>query len=497
MALLPRTAAVCSIAATALFALTGFSANAQSTTNLRIMPLGDSITSGYRSSTGNGYRGDLASSLSTQVGTVDMVGTLNDGPTADPDHEGHSGDRIDQVASVTTASLNKYKPNVVTLLLGINDLGQNYEVSTAPTRLASLIDQILAAEPDATVLVADLFVRNDATIEARRKTFDAALPDIVNSRASAGKHVYLVDTSAITLSDLSDGLHPNDTGYQLLSNAWDSAIQTVIGKGWVKDPIAGSITRPTASVYSGVAGKCLDNFGGGATAGAKADIYDCDGSSTSQQWNFNSGKVIINYLCLDVVANGTANGSLVDLYTCNGGANQQWTIEANGTLVNPTSGRCLDDPGGSTTNGTQLEIYDCNSGSNQQWLAPAQGPVTSSISGKCLDDKAGSANTGTHVDSYGCNNNFSQQWEVYDHTVKFDGKCMSVVGGATGNGSLVDIEACTGASSQAWTPVNGTLVNSASGRCLDTPGSSTTNGIQLDIEDCSGGSNQKWALPNL
>jgi lysophospholipase L1-like esterase len=489
----PRTPLACSFVMSALLTLAASPAIAQSTTNLRIMPLGDSITAGFQSTTGNGYRGDLVTALSSQVATVDMVGTLNDGTMADPDHEGHSGDEIAQIAGYTTAALNTYKPNVVTLLAGINDIDKGYDVPNAPNRLASLIDQIFSAEPDATVLVAKLIYRDDPTFEPMVVTFNNALPAIINSRASAGKHILLVDTSAITAADLYDKLHPNDTGYQLLANAWDGAIQTVISNGWVKDPIAGSATRPTGSVYSGIAGKCLD--GGSLTSAGKADISTCTGAA-NQQWNFNSGKVTIDKLCLDIVANGTANKSLVDLTKCSGGANQQWTI-TNGTLVNPASGRCLDDPGGSTTDGTQLQIYDCNTGSNQQWQAPAQGPITSGLSGKCVDDKAGSPNSGSHVDSYSCNNLASQQWEIYNHTVKFDGKCVSVVGGATGNGSLVDIETCNGASSQTWTPVNNTLVNGGSSRCLDIPASSTTNGIQLDILDCAGTSNQKWTIPNL
>jgi lysophospholipase L1-like esterase len=493
MVRLPRTSVVCSFAVGALLTLTGFSASAQSNTNLRIMPLGDSITAGYRSTTGDGYRGPLATALASQVGTLDYVGSQYDGTMSDPDNEGHFGYRIDQIASLATGDLNTYKPNVVTLLIGINDLGQNYEVSTAPTRLASLIDQIFTAEPDATVLVSQLIVNATASEQAEVVTFNNALPAIVNSRASAGKHIVLVNET-LTTSDLSDGLHPNDTGYQLMANAWDSAIQTVISNGWVKDPVAGSITRPTGSIYSGVSGKCLD--GGSLTSAGKADISSCTGDA-NQQWNYNAGNLLVDNLCLDIVGGGTANKTLVDLFSCNNGANQVWTIESNGTLVNPASGRCLDDPGGSTTNGTQLEIYDCNGGSNQQWLAPAQGPVTSGLSGKCLDDKAGSANSSTHVDSYSCNNLASQQWEIFNHALEFDGKCVSVVGGGTANGSLIDIETCTGASSQVWTPVNGTLVNSGSGRCLDIPGSSTTDGIQLDIDDCSGGSNQKWAIPNL
>jgi non-reducing end alpha-L-arabinofuranosidase len=37
-----------------------------------------------------------------------------------------------------------------------------------------------------------------------------------------------------------------------------------------------------------------------------------------------------------------------------------WTQQANGSLLNPQSGRCLDSPSGATGNGTRLQIYDCN-----------------------------------------------------------------------------------------------------------------------------------------
>ena len=34
--------------------------------------------------------------------------------------------------------------------------------------------------------------------------------------------------------------------------------------------------------------------------------------------------------------------------------------QANGSLLNPQSGRCLDVPSGNTANGTPLQLYDCN-----------------------------------------------------------------------------------------------------------------------------------------
>jgi beta-glucosidase len=71
-----------------------------------------------------------------------------------------------------------------------------------------------------------------------------------------------------------------------------------------------------------------------------------------------------------VTGAGTANGTRIELYTCNGGSAQVWQAQANGSLLNPGSGRCLDDPNSSTTNGIQLVIWDCNGGTNQRWTLP-------------------------------------------------------------------------------------------------------------------------------
>jgi hypothetical protein len=122
-------------------------------------------------------------------------------------------------------------------------------------------------------------------------------------------------------------------------------------------------------VTSGISGKCLDDFGGSAANGTKADLWDCNGTG-AQNWTATGGTLQASGKCLDVIGAGsTADGTLVDLWACNGGANQHWTAE-NGELVNPQSGKCLDDPAFSTTNGTQLDIWDCNGGANQHWTLP-------------------------------------------------------------------------------------------------------------------------------
>jgi Ricin-type beta-trefoil lectin domain/Beta-galactosidase len=125
------------------------------------------------------------------------------------------------------------------------------------------------------------------------------------------------------------------------------------------------------AVTSGLAGKCLDDFGNTGANGTKADLYDCNGGA-AQNWTYTGGTLRANGACLDITGGtaATANGTLVQLWSCSGAANQQWTAQ-NGTLVNPASGKCLDDPALSTVNGTQLDIWTCGGGANQQWKLPA------------------------------------------------------------------------------------------------------------------------------
>jgi ricin-type beta-trefoil lectin protein len=64
----------------------------------------------------------------------------------------------------------------------------------------------------------------------------------------------------------------------------------------------------------------------------------------------------------------TTAGAKVDIYTCDGGANQQWNLNSNGTVTGVQSRLCLDVTGGATANGTKVEVWTCNGGANQQWV---------------------------------------------------------------------------------------------------------------------------------
>jgi lysophospholipase L1-like esterase len=82
---------------------------------LRMLPLGDSITWGFQSSDGNGYRLDLKNLLSGNQ--VIYVGSQQSGSMANNENEGHPGALIDQIATYAQASLPD-RPNVVLLMAG-------------------------------------------------------------------------------------------------------------------------------------------------------------------------------------------------------------------------------------------------------------------------------------------------------------------------------------------------------------------------------------------
>jgi lysophospholipase L1-like esterase len=290
--------------------------------SLRLMPLGDSITWGVGSPSGNSYRGFLWNELAAEGHTLDFVGSGRNGPMSDPDNEGHSGWRIDQIAGIADSVLAQYRPNVITLEIGTNDLNGNYQVPTAADRLSALIDQITADAPDATVLVGTLIVSTSGTEEQYRPAFNARIPGIVQAEQAAGKHVRLVDMSALTAADLSDALHPNDNGFSKMADAFNSGVQAADAAGWLKPPVA--VGGP---VRSGIAGKCLD-----------------------------------------VKAGSSANGTAAQLWTCNGTGAQSWTAPSDGTLR--AVGKCLDVTGAATANGAKAEIWDCNGGANQKWTTP-------------------------------------------------------------------------------------------------------------------------------
>jgi lysophospholipase L1-like esterase len=198
---------------------------------IRIMPLGDSITFGERSSSGGGYRLPLWDEFAAAHLHVTFVGSINSGPNSLPDtaNEGHPGWRIDQISTHVVAWLGKYQPQIILLQIGTNDIIQNYHVATAPQRLQSLLVLITATLPDASVIVAQVTPLGNPRLNAEIIAYNHTIPAIVSRLRIQGRHVRYVDMyDALPRSDLRDRIHPDDQGYALMAAAWYNALQPLL-----------------------------------------------------------------------------------------------------------------------------------------------------------------------------------------------------------------------------------------------------------------------------
>jgi lysophospholipase L1-like esterase len=219
----------------------------------RIMPLGDSITDGCCGentlSMGASYRLELFQ-LSLDHGTkLTFVGSHASGPnTVDnvvfpKNQEGHPGWTIadgggrDGLQKDVAGWLTATPPDIITLMIGTNDVGIQLDLANAPNRLGVLIDTITKTAPKALVIVAQIVPTGTDSTNQRVRTYNAAMPALVKSFADAGRHVSLVDMyGAFTANPsfktalLANDLHPSDAGYSTMANVWWGALGDLLPK---------------------------------------------------------------------------------------------------------------------------------------------------------------------------------------------------------------------------------------------------------------------------
>ncbi|MFE0759616.1 SGNH/GDSL hydrolase family protein [Streptomyces smyrnaeus] len=198
----------------------------QSPSRVRVMPLGDSITDGFKYYPG-GYRVELRRRLVADGHALDFVGSLANGPVelGDRDHEGHIGWRIDQLDAEIDSWLQQSDPRTIMLLIGTNDLNQNHDTADAPARLSALIDHIRAVKPQCELFVATLPPQSNAVLESRVRAYNAEIPHVV---AQKGPHTHLVRIyDALTINDLADGIHPTEEGFRKMAAVWHGALRAV------------------------------------------------------------------------------------------------------------------------------------------------------------------------------------------------------------------------------------------------------------------------------
>jgi lysophospholipase L1-like esterase len=223
----------------------------------KLLPFGDSITEGVKSSDGAGYRSQLFKLIVAAKQKVTFVGSLADGPTtvsstAFPrSHEGHAGWTIEPgfseygdvyggISSLVPSPALNGSPDIILLHIGANDLFPTTSDSMA-ARLDALVEKIAKAAPAALIVLAQITPVGTANGDHTQAQVDAAnaaqalynskIPGIIQAHAAKGQHIIGVDMSKMPLSDLTTAsLHPNDKGYAYMADIWYPAIKDLLPK---------------------------------------------------------------------------------------------------------------------------------------------------------------------------------------------------------------------------------------------------------------------------
>ncbi|WP_433083528.1 cellulose binding domain-containing protein [Dactylosporangium sp. CA-052675] len=287
---------------------------------VRIMPLGDSITAGPGC-----WRAKLWHRLQTSGYTnIDFVGGVSDGGGCNPgyaydfDHEGHGGYSATGIADNNQLPpwLAAANPDIVLVHLGTNDMWGGYiPLATKLTAFTKLVGQMRANNPAIKIIVAQIIPMSAAacaTCPADVVALNNALPSWAAGLTTAQSPIVLADlwTGFDAVADTGDGVHPNDAGFQKMSDAWYPVLARVLG-GTTQSPSASrsasaspSPSRSASASPTSGGGRCsatyriVSSWGGNfqgevavtntsttASTGWTATFTYANGQVVSQAWN--------------------------------------------------------------------------------------------------------------------------------------------------------------------------------------------------------------------
>ncbi|WP_327253044.1 SGNH/GDSL hydrolase family protein [Streptomyces sp. NBC_01244] len=213
---------------------------------VRVMPLGASTTAGVGSSDFGGYRLPLGRLVAGHSGyAMDFVGSRAQGPMDDNEHEGHPGYTVGRIRAGVDRWIAAAKPDVVLLHIGLNNLNRGGDPDRAADEAEDLVDRIFTLRPGATVIMQGLVPSTpgskDQDISEPIAAYNRRLKQIEAREQGAGRHFTFVKAPWLTPAEradasmpaeLADGLHPNDTGYAKVADAFYGAMERAHADGW-------------------------------------------------------------------------------------------------------------------------------------------------------------------------------------------------------------------------------------------------------------------------
>lgn len=206
-----------------------------------VLPFGDSITDGVGSTDLSGYRAPLFELVVQANQKLTFVGSRSSGPNQvagqpfPKNHEGHPGWTIDPgyvsygegIRQLIPSPAFDTIPHIVLLMIGTNDVNSDHGTDMIADRLETLLDDIVGVVPDALVVVAipTPLSWNPSSLQ----NYSARIPEIVEARVAQGQHMVVADMSKMPTNNLgSDGVHPNDQGYDYMAGVWYEVLKDVL-----------------------------------------------------------------------------------------------------------------------------------------------------------------------------------------------------------------------------------------------------------------------------
>ena len=239
---------------------------------VRLMPVGDSITSGWTNTTEPQptYRMFLYDHLvdsGLEPGSgFDFVGPYDTHPSAEFDYlrQGEwdhdslsvSGWRTADARDAISSEVTTYDPDVLLVLIGVNDLRADIPAEVAADNIESMIDNARSAKSDIKIVVAE--------IPPTTRQFDDAVVDYnerlrsLATTASTGESP-VVSVDIFTDYDIDlyhfDGLHPNQLGDEFIASRFADVLNSefAIGDPWDGGPGPEPVA-PTVTITGGPQG---------------------------------------------------------------------------------------------------------------------------------------------------------------------------------------------------------------------------------------------------
>ncbi len=201
----------------------------------RLVFLGDSITDmkwGRNETDRNHYLGHsfvylIAARLGVELPTKDL----------DFYNRGKSGNTVAQLKARWQKDAIEMKPDILTVLVGTNDVGKGVSPEDFETDYRSILQNSQAANPELTLVLLDPFVlRSGRLTEAEawnaRRTATDQLRTVVARLAAEFNAIHIptqeiFDEAAATVSPahwIWDGVHPLQQGHELIARAWITAL---------------------------------------------------------------------------------------------------------------------------------------------------------------------------------------------------------------------------------------------------------------------------------